>query len=324
MHGAWFDWTMVGLCGWFVAGLYVDGWAHHHGKVDDSFFTPWHAMLYSGFGAVTTFLALMFFRGRRALPEGYGLSLLGGAIFLGGGVADMVWHILFGIEESVEALYSPTHLLLALGMTLIVSGPFRAAWRRSEATSFLTAVPMLVSLALTLSVLTFFTQICHPLVRPRAAGVAPQSETLVFFLQALGVSGIILHAALLIGMVLLAVRRWTLPVGSLTLIFVLNAAAMSVLNDQYWLIIPALLAGAAGDVLRRWLEPSVTRPWALRAFAAGVPVVLYLFYFLALMLTAGVWWSVHLWTGSVVLAGIAGWLISYLIVPPPAPDRMAA
>ena len=326
---AWFDWTMVGLCGWFLAGLYVDGWAHRHGQVDDSFFTPWHALLYSGFGAVTAFLVLMLLRDHRrghawarALPAGYGLSVLCSAIFLGGGVADMVWHILFGIEESVEALYSPSHLVLALGMTLIVSGPFRAAWRRSDLGSISAALPMLVSLTFTLSILTFFTQIVHPLVRPRAIGIAPGWDQQVFFLQALGVAGILLQAALLMGIVLLAMRRWTLPAGSLTLIFVLNATAMSVIDDQYRLIVPAALAGVAGDALRHWLRPSVARPWALRVFAFAVPLLFYLLYFLTLMLTDRIWWSVHLWTGSIVLAGIAGWLLSYLVVPPAAPDEM--
>ena len=306
---------MVVLCGWFVAGLYVDGWAHHHGAVDNSFFTPWHALLYSGFGAATTLLALMFFRDGRSLPAGYGLSLLGGAIFLGGGVADMVWHILFGIEESVEALYSPSHLVLAIGMSFVVSGPFRAAWRRPDGTSRVTLVPMLLSLTFTLSVLTFFTQVVHPFVRPRAAGVAPASELNIFFLQALGVGGVIVQTALLMGFVLLALRRWTLPAGSLTLIIGLNAAAMTVFSDEYWLILPAVLAGVGADALRVLLRPSVARPWRLRGFAAAVPMLFYLLYFLTLMSTRGVWWSTHLWTGSVVLGGIAGWLLSYLLVP---------
>lgn len=318
---------MVGLSGWFVAGLYVDGWAHHHGMVDESFFTPWHALLYSGFGAVTAFLVLMVLRNRRpgdswahALPAGYELSLLGSGIFLAGGVADMFWHILFGIELGVEALYSPSHLVLALGMTLIVSGPFRAAWRRSGPATISSALPMLLSLAFTLSILTFITQVAHPLVRPRAAGVSPQGEPLIFFQQALGIAGVLLQTALLIGLVLLVVRRWTLPPGGLTLILVVNATAMSVLNDQYRLIIPAALAGLGGEALRYWLRPSMARPRALRVFALAVPLLFYLLYFLTLMLTLGVWWSVHLWTGAVVLAGIAGWLISYLVAPPPSPD----
>ena len=38
-------------CGvWMVVGLYLDGWSHQANK-PESFFTPWHALLYSGFGA---------------------------------------------------------------------------------------------------------------------------------------------------------------------------------------------------------------------------------------------------------------------------------
>jgi hypothetical protein len=38
--------------------------------------------------------------------------------------------------------------------------------------------------------------------------------------------------------------------------------------------------------------------------------------FFALMLTEGIAWSVHLWVGSIVLAGLAGWLLCYLLLPP--------
>jgi hypothetical protein len=40
------------------------------------------------------------------------------------------------------------------------------------------------------------------------------------------------------------------------------------------------------------------------------------FYFVVMMLTQGIGWSVHLWTGSIVLAGVTGLLLSYLIIPP--------
>lgn len=39
----------------------------------------------------------------------------------------MLWHSRFGIEAGIEALLSPTHLVLALGGMLMVSGPLRAA-----------------------------------------------------------------------------------------------------------------------------------------------------------------------------------------------------
>jgi hypothetical protein len=40
-----------------VAGVFTDGWAHLNRPGLESFFTPWHAMLYSGLGIVTLWLA---------------------------------------------------------------------------------------------------------------------------------------------------------------------------------------------------------------------------------------------------------------------------
>ena len=40
---------------------------------------------------------------------------------------------LFGFEVNIEALLSPTHLLLASSAILIMAGPFRAAWQRTDA-----------------------------------------------------------------------------------------------------------------------------------------------------------------------------------------------
>ena len=33
-----------------VGGFFIDLWAHSHGRVDESFFTPWHGMLYAAAG----------------------------------------------------------------------------------------------------------------------------------------------------------------------------------------------------------------------------------------------------------------------------------
>ena len=41
-----FDRLMIILVCWFVGGLFIDGWAHNHGLVDRTFFTPWHALLF--------------------------------------------------------------------------------------------------------------------------------------------------------------------------------------------------------------------------------------------------------------------------------------
>src|SRR4030095_700361 len=113
---------MVILSAWLIGVAFIDGWARTHGRVDTTFFTPWHVTFYTGFLAVACALVGVLLQQRtrrgtwpRALPPGYNLSLLGVVIFGGGGVGDLVWHTLFGIEKDVEALFSPTHRMLASG-----------------------------------------------------------------------------------------------------------------------------------------------------------------------------------------------------------------
>jgi hypothetical protein len=139
--------------------------------------------------------------------------------------------------------------------------------------------------------------------------------------QMLGITAILLQAGLLTGVVLLAVRRWDLPFGAITLIFTLNIS-LSIVPYNYYLFIPvAVLGGLVADLLLQWLKPSLERPGTLRIFAFAVPVTLYALYFLALILTRGIWWSLDLWAGSIVMAGIVGLVLSYLLVPPAVPAK---
>src|SRR4051794_5938888 len=87
-----FDLACAALSFWLIGGIYLDGWAHNHHRVE-SFFTPWHGVLYSGFFALFAFLLAAVTLARRAgypwrrsLPPAYRPSLLGRFIFLGGGV----------------------------------------------------------------------------------------------------------------------------------------------------------------------------------------------------------------------------------------------
>jgi len=327
--GRVYDWWVVLLSLWFVAGVILDGWAHNHIPELETFFTPWHAVFYSGFLAVAGCLVLTLIRnhamGRtwwQAMPPGYELSFLGVLIFIAGGAGDMIWHELFGIEADVEALLSPTHLMLALGGSLMVSGPFRARWRqRAEPENALRKrldlLPALLSLTFLLTIWTFMTQFGHPLVDVWAgAAVRPRTYHIPTLRQSLGILSMLFQTSLLIGPVLLVVLRWILPLGSLILVFTLNALLMSFMHDQYRFIPAAAAAGMAADLLLRWLRPSIARSGAFRLFAFAVPAFYYTLYFLVIMLTQGLDWSVHLWTGAIVLAGTVGVLLSYLLIPP--------
>lgn len=330
--GLGFDWASVILASWMIGGLYLDGWAHTHQAGLETFFTPWHAVLYSGFlaqaGLLAGTLLLNHQRGRSwstAMPEGYVPSLLGAAIFLLGGLGDMVWHTIFGIEVNIDALLSPTHLALAFGGALMLLGPLRAAAHRpaGEAARGAALWPAVLALAGLLALLNFFSEYIHPFAHTWAAGTRPYSGQLVFFTQALGVGGILLQAAVLTAILLVALRRWgtALPAATCTLILGLSTALLVVIADRQlalapWrLIVVGGLAGLAADGVRWWLRPAATRPASVRVFAFLAPAILYGLYFAALALAGPIWWSVHMWAGAVVLAGLAGWLVSYLVVP---------
>jgi Tol biopolymer transport system component len=178
-----FDWIAALISSWLVGGLYLDGWAHNHGRVDDTFFTPWHAVLYSGAAAMIAFLALNQWRNvnkgyawRWALPKGYMLSLVGAVLFVMGGGLDLIWHTLFGVEVNIETLLSPTHLLLASAGILMITGPIRSAWSQYASGARLGWSHIgatVLCAALLLSVLTFFTNFANLITRAEDVFATP-------------------------------------------------------------------------------------------------------------------------------------------------------
>jgi hypothetical protein len=317
-----FEWTVVILCTWLMAGAYLDSWAHRHLPGLETFFTPWHAVLYSGMFAVLAFLAITALRNRsqgysrgQVLPAGYSLSLLGCVLFGIGGVIDMLWHLHFGIEVSLAALISPPHLLLMLALGLIVTGPLRAAWRRPISRAPFTAV---ISASLLLSMFTFFNQFDQPLVNPWAVRTAAVSDT-TRYLQQLGILGIMVQTALLTGIVLYLLSRFTLPFGSITLLAGLNGALLGSLEQHFDLIPIAIVGGLLADLVMRWLKPGPDRVAALRVAAFIGPVAVSSLYLLFLEATRGIGWPITLWLGSILVSGAIGVLLSYLSVRPPTP-----
>ena len=125
---------------WLMFGLFLDGYAHANIlSGTESFFTPWHAVFYSGFAATAGWILYLVARGVRsgipaakAIPRGYGWATIGIVIFAVGGIGDGAWHTLFGVETGMDALFSPTHLLLFAGLFLIITAPLKAAWARPD------------------------------------------------------------------------------------------------------------------------------------------------------------------------------------------------
>jgi hypothetical protein len=315
-----FTWTFVVLCVWLMAGAYLDSWHHHNlTRPETNFFTPYHFALYSGMTAIGIFLGLNVFRNYRRygtwdelLPDGYGVSLLGTVLFGVGGALDFLWHSSFGIELSVAALFSPPHLFLMLTGGLIVSGPLRAGVRRGGNRA---SWPAIVSGALTLSMLTFFLQFDQPFIDRWAAGVVPDPRGPMWMEEELGMIGLILYAAMVVGLLVILVRRFELPIGAVTVILTINALLVSPVANHTDLVVAALLAGVAGDFLLYVLRPSPARPYAFHAFMFAAPAALTVSYLVVLGATTGVWWEPTIWTGAVPVTGMVGWLVSFIALP---------
>jgi hypothetical protein len=333
--GAREDTITIALGFWLLGGLFIDGWAHNTSTLVESFFTPWHAALYSGYTACTLWLCgLVWWQlragktGLAAIPRGYELGLVGAAMFGLGGLADMTWHLIFGIEVGIEALLSPSHLLLFGGVVLIFSSPLLLALsppapppRTPTLRAFL---PTLLSLVATVSACTFlggyfWALLDYNHVAWRIATLSGMSRRMS---QELGITGILLTNILLIAPLLYALRRWLLPFGSITILFTLNTILMNGFDnfEKKETILAALAAGLIADGLVRWLRPTPDRPTALRLFAFLTPLAFWTLFFAEEQLRWGIGWSPEFWSGAIVLAAFSGVGLSLLVAPPAVPE----
>ena len=322
-----FEWLVVLSSLWLFAGLYLDGWAHNNiADTIDSFFTPWHGVLYSGYAVTAAVLGLTYLNNvrkgygwLRALPPEYMLSWLGAIIFAVAGNLDFIWHSIFGFEKDVEALVSPSHLVLAVGGVMMMSGPLRTAWRKFDSQENKMPWRALLSLFFVLGVFTFFTQFSNAFSHAQVF-VGNKSAGDTYFSDVALISYVLIPTVVLMSAIIITVLRWKLPLGGLTFLIAGNSTLMFLMtwgysHEQWQILLAALVGGLLADVLLVALKPSVKRERALRWFSFLVPATLFLLYFLSLILTHGIWWNSNMWLGMIFFSGVAGLGLSWLAVP---------
>ena len=320
-----FDLTFALVTMLAIAGLFLDIWSHATYGADQSIFSQYHLLFYSATAMAGLFLAYTgitnLLAGQRwadALPIGYGPSLAGIVFFGLDGMIDLTTHAIWGFEVGQEALNSPTHIGLFAGIALFASGPIRAEvarQRRGEAPmTFARLVPLALATVATLSAISFSTFLSLPLVaKPWALQIARADQGATF-----GVLTMFIETALTMGLLLWLIQRLTLPRGSITLIFGLYCLS-TMLVTKVPLFLPIwLVAGLLGDVALAVLRPSSGDTWRFRAFGAVVPLLLWGVYYAFFGLTGlggGVWLTGYIWVGSIVQAGIVGYLLAFLMTP---------
>lgn len=322
------DATVTVLSVLMLTGIVLDFRSHAAGIsfAEEGFFTPEHTFFYSMFLGIAVVLFVATLRRRRqgaswldAVPDGYRTGLAGVLVFGFAGVGDFLWHRAFGFEQSFEALVSPSHLLLAVGAVLFFASPLRAVWYRADRPRGVGLVPVVVPLALVLTIVSLFGAFVNPLVRPYPH--YPWSS------MQRGVAMLCTYPLVLVGAGLALSRRFRPPFGTFTLVFAVPALASSFVEAHPVLALPAVAAGLVADGVTHWRRPTPANPRALRLFGLVVPVVFAGTYFTVVELAYGIahrptgqgfpLWSPHVVGGAVALAGAAGLLLTYVAAPAP-------
>lgn len=326
------DLVTVLLATLLIGGALSDAWAHSNLSDElETFFTPWHALLYGGFVLTAAWTFWLGYRRRRETPRwwrngwpaGYGLGAFGAAGFLAAGVLDMIWHSIFGVEVTLDAVLSPSHLLLVVSGTLLVTSPLRAWWAtgttgRRAATGVAALALGSIFGVLLLSHTTAFRSTAPTRAYDFVLG-SPSHQDASY-----GTARYLATTAILLVPVLLVYRRRIVP-GTATAvvgaIFLFNL----VTNEFSGTLTAVALGATAGalvvDLLAQRLD-AVRGPDApLRLPIAGAlfGALFTAGHLLGLQVADGVAWPVELWTGNIVLAALAGAVLGGLATPPRRP-----
>jgi hypothetical protein len=314
---------------WIITGLYIDGWAHINLRDRiESFFTPWHAIFYTGLLAYASWLGFLLLTARRPgdspqavlgrLPMGYRAGAIGAAVFAAGGAADMFWHTVIGIETSIDALLSPPHLVLLAGVLLMTT----AGWRSQRAVSARPTAPELISLTSAVAIAGFFLNYLSPFRWP-----APTYEFRPYQGEeavVMWIGAILVSTALFLVPALWQLRDGRYRPGTLS-VFVLSTGlavslAMSVGTPKDLLVggvVGATLGALAVEVMLARL------PW--RSWPYGLPIVTGAAGFIVwggqltgLAIVGEVRWPMTLWLGVLLVAAGTGAAIGAVLWRKPA------
>ena len=305
---------------WLLGGTFSDAWAHNNIPRLETFWTPWHGILYSGLLVLIASLTTILIINRRrskswleAIPQGYTLVYVALPLMVLDGVADMTWHLLFGVEQNLDALFSPTHLTGMVLITLFATGPLYSMYVRNVVPStfsdyFLLAIAVLLPYVLLVNTLQSFSVFAQtwPTTTPRTFDIG----------QLAAIGGMALHAAVFTVFVLHVTRFWTFKLGMFTFILGVVALCLSVMNQQWFTIPVFLLGGLIIDIAYMYLKPSSTRLVQMRLFSLIAASAPYAVYMIWVSLAFPVVWTVHMLVGSVYVLMMLGWGLSYLAYPP--------
>ena len=300
----------------------------------ESFFTPSHGVIYAGAllsVVVLAFYALRNLRAgyalRDALPEGYAPAIVAAPLaFIGGGL-DLAWHVAFGVEQGLNTLISPTHLLIYTSMAAIFTSPLRAAIFRREERSLLSQLPAILGAAGCAAAIMFITEytfyaegllVDRPL--PMQSGAYSQDQltlvVILYYRHLVAMLSVLWQSLLLLAPALLLVARLRLHAGALIVYAVFEKFYVSMsfarTTGEFALYIAsALCSGLAAEFVYRRFAVTFRNRRGLTAFGAVLPASYYAAYAaISVPLFGGTWWDPTFLFGTIAISGIVGALLA--------------
>lgn len=295
---------------WTLIGLLVDAFFHSTDPGLESFWTPWHALFYSGFTATAAWIGWLAIKRNTGTgnwldwaPRGYRTAMIGVVLFAIGGVGDAIWHSVFGVETSTDALLSPTHLFLFAGLLMILSAPLRSSWLGDgpSAPTMRQFIVPLSSLVFTSTLVAFMLSYAWAPSMTSAMGIPYSAEDSFSELMAERIiMAVIITTLVMFVPLLIAGLRWRLPFGSAALFLTFISIAIALGFDEELTGVPAALAaGIVFDVIAR-LRPD--NP----AMVVVSPMVLWGLLFASVASSErGLGLTPELWGGAIVLSSLA-------------------
>ena len=302
-----------------TVGLFMDGYFHENLEGEsESFLTPWHAVFYAGFAASALWFARMS-RGRspdatdwtlRHLPPGYDGARIGIMLFALGGAGDAAWHTAYGVERGVDALLSPTHLVLSVGLVLILTAPLRAA---RVATASLPGPWMVVgSVTSAAALVGFFLNFAWGLGIAAFARVPYDPITEAGETQVIaGIASMLVTTTILFGAARFVLFAGRTRAGAFTVLFGAVASLVSAAFDEdIEGVVAAVVAGIALDLFLRTFRGDDRHASGLAAPFGLASAVLWLVYLGLLRALDGIAWQAEIWMGGIVLNALAAVLVA--------------
>lgn len=230
----------------------------------------------------------------------------------------MVWHQAFGIEEGIEGLLSPAHLLLFVSGTMMISGPVCAARHRAAGTSLWERLPATIGVLGMTSTTAFALVFASGFITDAPSFALAHghgsnedgSNEAHFMAERLAEEGlasyVVTSLVLVIPLTYLVRSRLFWP-GAVTVVVSSIAFLASLIEDfpNIATVIAAVVAGVLTDaallLLRRAALPVRREELVL---AVLLPLLLWPGQLVALNMVREVLWPLELVTGVAVLCAL--------------------